>query len=271
VPPIVSQALFLKVNGINRKKSVHNVKNENLPLKAFMTCASCKSPLTGFIVKAKGIYYYKCKTIGCSCNRNAEVLHTYFKELLSRYQIDKRFIEPLKLQLTHTLEYANKDNKNRIPLLKGKLKEVSKKIEKMQERYVIGEIEVDLYQKFKAKFSQEKEEIETEIKKSSSLSSNLTKYIDSALKLICNLHKIWELSDYTIKQKFQKMLFPNGIEYHRQNDVVQTFEINPILELIYNISTTYHNKKSGQIVNNSQLSAVVTAKGFEPPTLRAEI
>ncbi|WP_299212521.1 recombinase family protein [uncultured Dokdonia sp.] len=269
--PIVSQALFLKVNGINRKKSAHNVKNENLPLKTFMTCASCKSPLTGFIVKAKGIYYYKCKTIGCSCNRNAEVLHTYFKELLTRYQIDKRFLKPLKIQLKYTLEYSNKSNKEQVPLLKGKLKEVSEKIEKIQERYVIGEIEADLYKKFKDKFSQEKEEIEAEIKKSGSWSSNLEKYIESALKLLSNLHKIWELSDYTAKQKFQKLLFPNGIEYHRQNDRVQTFQTNAILELIHKISINCTHKKSGQLLSNQQLSAVVTSKGFEPPTLRAEI
>jgi len=35
----------------------------------------------------------------------------------------------------------------------------------MQERYVIGEIEADLYQKIKDKFSTEKEAIEAEIEK----------------------------------------------------------------------------------------------------------
>ncbi len=269
--PIVSQAIFLKVNGINRHKSNHNVKNENLPLKTFVTCASCKSPLTGFIVKAKGIYYYKCKTVGCSCNRNAEVLHTHFKELLRKYQIDKRFIKPLKIQLVHTLEYFNKNQKEQIPLLKNNLKAINDKIEKIQERYVIGEIEVDLYKKFKDKFSKEKEEIEAEIKKTDSWSSNLKKYLESALKMLSNLHKIWELSDYTAKQKFQKLLFPNGIEYHRQNDRVQTFQTNTVLELIHKMSMNCVNKKSGQLLSNQQLSAVVTSKGFEPPTLRAEI
>ncbi|WP_205410267.1 recombinase family protein, partial [Aquimarina longa] len=36
--PIVSKEVFLKVNGVNKQKSKHNVKNGNLPLKGFASC-----------------------------------------------------------------------------------------------------------------------------------------------------------------------------------------------------------------------------------------
>ncbi|GAA3512846.1 recombinase family protein [Aquimarina addita] len=206
--PIISKAIFLKVNGVNKYKSKHNVKNDNLPLKGFASCNSCGSPLTGFLVKAKGIYYYKCKTNGCSCNRNTKVLHQYFKDILSKYQIDHKFVAPLKKQLTYTFEYFNKTDKDNIPVLKKNLKALEEKIEKMQERFVIGEIEVELYRKFKEKFTTEKEAIQQEIKNSGSMSSSLDSYIENALKLFSNLHKMWELSDYTGKQKLQKNTIP---------------------------------------------------------------
>ncbi|WP_281989548.1 recombinase family protein [Aquimarina aggregata] len=264
--PIISEEIFLKVNGVNKQKSKHNVKNENLPLKGFACCVSCGSPLTGFIVKAKGIYYYKCKTIGCSCTRNSGILHQYFKEILSAYQVDRTLIAPLKAQLRYTFEYFNKSSKDNTPILKRKLKTIEEKIEKMQERYVIGEIEVDLYQKFKEKFTTEKEDIEQEIKDNSSLSSNLDSYIENSLKLFSNLHKIWELSDYTAKQKFQKLLFPDGITYHRKNDRVQTLSVNPIMRLISCLSSSLLKNKSGQTSNFECLSACVTSAGFKPAT-----
>ena len=269
--PIVTQELFLKVNGINRHKSSHNVKDENLPLKGFTSCASCGSPLTGFIVKVKGIYYYKCKTNGCSCTRNAKVLDKQFMDVLSSVQISSRLKKPLELQLKYTFEYFNKTEKDNLPILKKNLKEVEERIDKIQERYVLGEIDSELYQKFKAKFIDEKEEITKEIEDSSGLSSNLNKYINNCIKLFTNLNKTWELCDYTGKQELQKLLFPDGMVYHRQKDKVQTKGINPILELVSCVSKDLSKNKNGQFSNSEKLSALVTAEGFKPPTLRAEI
>ncbi len=269
--PLVSEELFLKANGVTKQKSKHHVKNDHLPLKGFMSCAACGSPLTGFLVKAKGIYYYKCKTNGCSCNRNTNILHQHFKDILSLYQIDRALIEPLKKQLKYTFNYFNKSDKEQLPVLHRNLKAVEEKIEKMQERYVIGEIEVELYRKFKDKFVEEKEKIEQEIQQSGSISSNLDNYIENALKLFSNLNKMWELCDYTGKQKLQKLLFPSGIRYDRKNDVVQTFEPNPVMELVRSLSDGLLKNKSGQHLSIKCLSASVTVEGFKPPTLRAEI
>ncbi len=264
--PIVSQELFLKVNGVNKHKSNHNVKNDNLPLKGFASCVSCGSPLTGFLVKAKGIYYYKCKTNGCSCTRNTKVLHQHFKDVLSKYQVDSKLLAPLKKQLKYTFEYFYKEDQDNLPVLQRNLKALEEKIEKMQERYVIGELEVELYRKYKDKFTLEKEEIEQEIKNSNTLSSNLDRYLENALKLFSNLHKIWELSDYTGKQKLQKMLFPDGIRYDRKNDRVQTLKANPIMELISYLSNGLIKNKSGQKLDLACLSASVTSAGFKPAT-----
>jgi len=112
------------------------------------------------LVKAKGIYYYKCKTNGCSCNRNTRILHQHFKVILSIYQIDQKLVNPLKKQPKNTFEYFNKSDKDNLPVLHRNLKGTEEKIEKMQERYVIGEIDAELYQKFKEKFTTQKEKIE---------------------------------------------------------------------------------------------------------------
>lgn len=67
--PMVSQDTFLKVNNVISEARNHPVthkeEDENLPLKRFMKCGSCDTPMTGYLVKRKGLYYYKCRTKGC--------------------------------------------------------------------------------------------------------------------------------------------------------------------------------------------------------------
>ncbi len=68
---LISQELFLKVNSIHQKSFnygvPHKKEDDNLPLKVFVKCGDCKEPFTGYLVKKKGLFYYKCRTTGCKC------------------------------------------------------------------------------------------------------------------------------------------------------------------------------------------------------------
>lgn len=67
------------------------------------------------------------------------------------------------------------------------------------------------------------------------------------------------------------MVFPDGLEYDFQNKRVQTFRVNSIFSAIVSISDKLEANKNGNFQNNIENSRLVTSKGFEPPTLRAEI
>ncbi len=99
-PPLVSKKLFLKVNEILKQKNYggnYNKDDENLPLKQFMKSENCGTPFTGYLVKSKGLYYYKNNRIGAKENRNAKILHTMFEKLLSKFQLkQKLFISTIK-------------------------------------------------------------------------------------------------------------------------------------------------------------------------------
>ena len=273
-PAIVSKEVFLKVNGIQAKNH-HGYKqkkvNDALPLKGFAKCDNCGSPLTGYIVKAKGIHYYKCKTTGCSCNRSAKALHQKLEDMFEPYEIADAILEPLKDKLKSAFDHFNKTDFDLIASLKYNLKGIDEKIEKLQERFVIGEINQELYEKFLSKFKMEKDEIIREIEVASFDSSNLENYIQNSLELFSNINDVWGSSDFSAKQKLQKVLFPEGIWYDRQKDKVRTTRVNSVLELTSTISAIYKDKKRGQTLNFNDLSSRVTPEGFEPSTLRAEI
>jgi len=87
----VSKEDFLKINNIISGSPqygiAHNPENKNIPLKVFTKCSKCGEPLTGFLVKAKNIYYYKCRRKGCSCSKNANELNKQFVTLLQKFQV----------------------------------------------------------------------------------------------------------------------------------------------------------------------------------------
>ncbi len=272
-PAIVSKDIFLKVNGIQAKNHhgyTHKKINDNLPLKGFAKCSGCGSNMSGYLVKKKGLYYYKCKTTGCSSNRSAKFLHGLFEKLIEVYQVKEELSPIVEIQVKNTFDLFNKTKEESKETLKYNLKTINEKIEKLEERFAIGEIKHEMYEKFVKKFWEERADVEKEMKKNGFDGANQEKYLDKAIKFFTNLKEMWELGGYEAKQRFQFMLFPDGIVYDRKKDMVRTTQANPVLEIIHCISTLLENKKSGQKLNLSTLSARVIPAGFEPATVCLE-
>ena len=100
----------------------------NTPLKNFVRCATCDTPLTAYRVNKKKLNYYKCNKIGCKCNRSAKYMHQIFEDRLKGYEIQRPFLAPLRDQLLQTYANLTKEDKDNIALLKNALAEVSKNL-----------------------------------------------------------------------------------------------------------------------------------------------
>ncbi len=188
--PLISRDLFLAVHNIRQEKRsqgfVHERFNDNLPLKVFVKCDKCGTPLTGYLVKKKGLYYYKCNTKGCKINRSAKAMHEMFKAVLKAFKIEKEEFEIVKLQLEEQMAVFFKSQIEESKSLKNKLTGIKRKLETIEERFVIGEIDRSLYEKFKPKYEKECFEIEQELSKTGGYRSNLAKVVNFATKVCLN-------------------------------------------------------------------------------------
>ena len=266
--PLVSKELFLAVNNIRQEQRVHKYEfdkdNENLPLKVFVKCDKCGHGMTGYLVKKKGLYYYKCRTKGCKVNRSAIAMHDKFKEKLSDYFIDKEEAEIIKVLLEEHMAIFFKSKIEEAKKLKFNLTEVKEKLDKIEERYAVGEIDRTLYEKFKPKYEKEAIEIEQELSGIGSYSSNLEKAVDFAVGLCANSLKMWSESTLLQKQTFQNLLFPEGIYYNHKNDRVRTNRVNSFFSLIPDITKVSKEQKKRGFEENLKTSALVIPTGFEP-------
>ena len=245
---MVSRELFLAVNNVRVKNRVHGFvrkkESENLPLKVFAKCDKCGQTLTGYIAKDKKLYYYKCRTVGCRVNRSAIAMHGIFKDVLKAYTIDKGAFEVVKAQLNEQTALFFKEKVEQAKYLKATYNEAKKKLDTIEERYAIGEIDRILYEKYQPKYEKECVDLNDQISRFGNYSSTLEKVQKYALDITLNLLTIWESSNLDGKKVLQNMLFPEGIYYNREKDLFRAKRANSFFTIIGVLSGNYSNKNS---------------------------
>ncbi|MCB9195528.1 MAG: recombinase family protein [Flavobacteriales bacterium] len=273
--PMVSQDTFLKVNNVISEARNHPVthkeEDENLPLKRFMKCGSCDTPMTGYLVKRKGLYYYKCRTKGCKNNKSAKHLHNQFEGLLESFKVAKDEIKLVKKGIQLMYKAIFEEQFENQSLQKAKIAELQKKLDTIEEKFVVGDINKDLYTKYSQKYGEEMREIEAELAKLSFGSSNLEKCLDLVMKFCEKPLKWWRSAHIGERTLMQNIIFPDGIIYNRENEGVRTSRINAVFAPIPELVKVLKGIKKGETINFDDFSSRVTPAGFKPATLRAEI
>jgi len=262
---LVSKELFLKVNNIgivNRNHpETHNLNDVSLPLKRFMKCGACDTPMTGFLVKKKGLYYYKCRTKGCRTTKSAKALHTDFTKILASFQINEDYLEEIKIALELVYDYAYKEKEENTSLIKRELNKTQNDIDTIEERYALGKIKEDIYNKLLMKYERQKNETLKELGDCSKKSSNLKKVMDFGIKLALQPLQIWKKGKMNAISNIQNFVFPSGIIYNRELGTVQTSEINSFFALIPQIANLLAKIKKGDSLNIEQIPALVNRTG----------
>lgn len=263
---IISKEIFLKVNEVQKQNS-HGFKwipeQECVPMKVFLRCEHCNGSMTGYIVKAKNKWYYKCRTKGCCNNKSADSLHKTFDEVLSYFTIKEEFAPLIREQMKLTISGLTKEAEENKKKIKATYQDIEHKLERLEERYVTEELKQDLYVKYVEKYKQEKVEILKELQKLESKCSNHEEVIDIALENAVNFNKMWASGGWKRKLRMQYLLFPKGLNYNKRNDTVRTEKINQAFLWMACQQQKLSQIKSGIPILNIKYSALVDPERFE--------
>ena len=269
---LVSKEIFLKVNNIlsfNSHGYTVKSENENIPLKNFMKCQRCGKSMPGYIVKAKNLWYYKCRTIGCCTNISAKKVHDNFIDMLKPFQLDlseqaNKFVSK---QILKSFKEKLQEQEVEELTLRKQFKEVEDKLNKLEEKYIIDAINKESYDKFYNIFKEERQSILIKLEKYQIKVSNLEKNVNKMIEFSSNIPSLWTSSDYSSKIKLQKMIFPEGIEFDKEKRVCRTHSVNPVFVYLSRFNKGFEQKKIGINEMNFNYANLVGATGFEPVTL----
>ena len=262
---LISKREFAKINDLlyqNGKK--YTKDDENLPLKQFITAVSCGTKYTGYLVKRKNLYYYKNNRVGSKENRSAKVMHHKFEALLKQFEIEEKYIAPLKGIMEYIFVQEHQEQLNELKIQERKIKELQKKLDVLEERFVLREISDEQFYKFETRFKKELEEINISSSKNNFNLSNLQKSIEISLDLSTNLQKLWSLGDLETKKAIQHMVFPDGILFDHKNDCYRTHRMNSIFGVIPSLSNQMKENKNGTKSQLRDSSRLVLKAGLEP-------
>ena len=266
--PLVSKSIFLAVNKImdeNTQGWRVDEEKDALPLKRFARCSVCDSPLTGYLVKAKGIYYYKCSQKGCGSNKNAAKLGEMFRRELDRIQVRVELIPYIAQELRATIYDANQSKFDEIAQLKKRRTEAEKKIKRLKDRYIIDEaIDREDYEEYKAQFEAEIVKITDKIETTQKSTSNLLDGVEGYLQKAANLAAEWDNGDYRTKQELQEIAFPDGVVFDKKSDRLLTARLNELFRVSSEISQVLEQIGHKKRPENRALSTWAPPLGLEP-------
>ncbi len=264
--PLVSRSEFAKINDLlyqNGKK--YTKDDENLPLKQFITAASCGTKYTGYLVKRKNLYYYKNNRVGSKENRSAKIMHQKFEEVLHQIQIkDKKYIAPMKEIMKYIFVQEHEEQLKEYEIQQKKFDQIKSKLDILEERHVFREISDEQFHKFNTKLKKELDTIQVYNAKNNFNLSNLEKSINLALRFSYNLQEIWSLGNLETKKSIQHMVFPEGILFDYENDCYRTQRINSLFGVIPSLSNNFTSNKNGITSKKKELSRFVLGTGLEP-------
>jgi site-specific DNA recombinase len=265
-PALIDEDLFFKANDLNKIDGYRtHTANDNLPLKVFVKDADSGIPFTGYVVKKKGLYYYKVNKVGLKINRSATLMHGKFRELLKSYTIDSTFIEPLRIQLGYTWENYTESNTSEKKALSLKLNTIDEELYNLRKRHAIGTVSLDVYEQFSIEMGTNREAIFNQLEKLEQKLSNPKELINFTCKLATNLPSVWDSGDYYQKQTFQNTLFPEGLVYNSKIERYRTPEkVNEVIHYVADLS-------KGLSENTNGTFQYLTEKSRSVPEARLEL
>jgi site-specific DNA recombinase len=229
---LISEEVFLKVNYILKSipRGFKHSKTEKIPLRRFLKCGKCRSSMTGYLIKRKRLFYYKCPTMGCRNNRNANSMHQLFENFLQKYSLKDHFLNPLKSNFQKTFESLTTPEKIISIKLKSRHQKVIKEIKLLDDSNALGYVDLNTFNLTRSKLLGEKKKLENHLAMTAHDFRNSSMCLDKAIRECFSLSTLWSSLACYGKRKLADIIFPDGLFYYRDTDRLEV--VNENLELI---------------------------------------
>ena len=264
--PLIDEATFNKVNGLSNAGYEHREVTDEFPLKRHVKCSDCGGYLTGYTVKSRGRNYYKCNKKGCKSNHSTDKMHEKYMELLNGYIIPQEFIPLLQSVLQQIFKEKNDMQGQTRRMLLKRQTECKQKQEELQIRYGLGKISDEVYHLTLKHLSAEMAEIEKGLENASQNLSNMVKFVDDAVVMSCKLGDLWINGNFENRQSLQKLMFPDGVLFDKENDGYRTENENEVFKVFRRFSADYEGDKIKKTAEYTPLSSFVGKRRLERPT-----
>ncbi len=253
--PLVSEELFGRVQDIldGKRLSVtaHQRNNPDFPLRVFVSCGACGTPLTGSWSKGrKSRYpYYHCRNSHCrAVNVRRESLEREFAALLERLAPERQYMRLFKEIVRQVWKQKVAASESVLRAAKGKLAELENRKNRLVDFLLEGRLDQQTYDEQTLRLRAEIEVAEQELREADVEHIDVEAVLAFAEKLVERPRQLWLESTLEQKQRLQRAFFPDGVKYTK--DGFGTAVSNSFFSVLRDLS--------------EQKATLASPAGFEP-------
>lgn len=265
--PIISKDIF-KINqtllyGTNTKKGeVRKQNHPDYPLKGLVLCPNCNNPLYASAPRtgAGGLSpRYHCSRSSCKGKVRSiktTTMHNAFIELMEQIKPEENILKLYKeVLINESSQHLGKLNR-KISRLRRELDDIANSRMNAIKKYNNDTLSLQEKNELIDDLDKDKFRINGDLDDLVGIQNIQESDIDLAINIMEQVDKQWEVSNLENQQRFQNMLFPEGLVYDYETGGFGTTKISPL----YRYAPI---KKDSEAPSKSFL---VAGGGFEPPT-----
>ena len=229
--PIVSQELFDQVQDVlDGKKPVAAPRrkvNPDFPLKNFIRCGVCATPLTACMARSKNskLYpYYYCRKPGCRAVKSIakQEMEASFENLLGRLrpapEVNAEF--PKVAGEVWREQQGNAEKQKR--KLSAALEEQKKLKSELLRAKLRGEVAQADYEQVNAEFTREIADIERGLREIDAAQADGEAFLRFAQLQLMDIGGAWRLANPEQRVRVRNLLFQNGLSYFPDSGISNT-------------------------------------------------
>jgi site-specific DNA recombinase len=197
------------------KVETYSVNHPDFPLRRFLLCAACKSPVRGSApTGGSGKSYPKYHCTRCSkASIVAEELNEQFLDLLTHITPNKLSLRLIKIMIVRVWNDELRSLHVSRKKYQARINELEEHKQKATDKVVTDDITKHEKIEIHLKANKEIEGLKNSIDKLSRQIGTKQEAIDYVLSYMDNAPRIWADATPDMRALYQSMIFPEGIEY----------------------------------------------------------
>lgn len=227
--PIVSQDLFDAVQRLLAGRKLSSApkqkRNPAFPLKHFVKCGVCGTPLTGGMNKGKRKHYanYWCRNSECRAIRVSKpVLESEFVEYLGTLRPDAATADQFPAIAAAVWAQRQGDSTIATKELTARLEEHKKLKAELLRARLRGDVSQTDYAQATVEFDAEIEVVAQQIEALRSQRGTLYAFLRFSKLMLVDIAGAWELADVEQRLRVQNLLFREGVAYDQNQKFLNT-------------------------------------------------
>ena len=228
--PLISEHAFRNVQRILSGKAPiaapYERNREDFPLRRFLRCSECDTPLTGGPSKSasgkKYDYYhcYRCRAVKSLSTHKATA---GFLELLKRLRPSEAFTAEFSVILKEEWSKRTVSTSTQVRKLNMDLTEKRKTQQKLLLKYLNDDPAiVPHFVHLNQRFDEEIAALEAQIAYADAEKATFEQIWQFSKSLLIDIPTAWERAGLDQKQRVQNVLFPTGLKYHPQKGILNS-------------------------------------------------